>query len=54
MREINAWPQRQLEASLQLEERHGAVLVFATDNALRGKSEPITVEGDGALEVVHA
>lgn len=46
--------ERQLQAGFQIEERDRAVLELRSDNALRWKAERISIEGDGALQVIDA
>jgi hypothetical protein len=54
MCEIVASPQRELEASLEIEESNGAMLVFLSDDARRLEPEAVAVEGHGTFEVVDS
>ncbi|MBX5460868.1 MAG: hypothetical protein IRZ28_07235 [Steroidobacteraceae bacterium] len=44
--------QRELEAGLQVDEHHRAVVEFLPDDALGLETEPIAVEPQGPLEIV--
>ena len=53
VRDRRARPQREAEAVLQVEEGDGTVRILATDDPPCREAQPIAIERDGALEVVH-
>src|SRR5688500_12830090 len=48
-----ARPDGQLQAGLQIKERHGAMFELLADNPLRLEAQTIAIEAKGALQVVH-
>ena len=48
------WPECQLEASVQIEKRHGPMLGFFADNALCRKPKAVPIEPDSSLKVIYA
>ncbi len=51
-REALAWPQRQLQPRLQIEECDGSVLELRADDALGAEAQTVSVERDRALEII--
>jgi hypothetical protein len=49
-----AWPKRELQPGLQIEEGDRAVLELLADDAFRRKAKAVAVETHRALEIVDA
>jgi hypothetical protein len=52
VREALARPERQAQATVQVEERHRAVLELLADDALGVPAQPVTIEAHRALELI--
>jgi hypothetical protein len=53
VRDVVAPVERQLHAAPQIDEDHGATFELLSDDPVRRKAETITVETQGAFEVVN-